>query len=160
MSRLETVRAAILDALRGVPDVGRVHDRPRYASNDQAWRAHYAWPEGAAKPQIRGWFVRRVATREHAPAVGRRVVDHRWLITGLMSLVDDAATEIALDDLVERVRAAFLADDTLGGAVFGTFEDLGSSGAAGVQVADSETVMFAGVLCHRVQLTLVTRHLE
>ena len=153
MPTLAAIRAAIKTKLSSVTDVGVVHDYERYATREAEFRSLYEWPSPGGG-QIRGWNFRRLSTRETSPAIGRYVVDHGWVIRGYLSLDDSAATEKTFDDLVEAIRDAFRADETLGGVVAATVVD----GDAGAQVPDSGPVIFAGVLCHSARLQLTTRH--
>lgn len=151
MPTIAQVRAAILGKLNGVAGVGVVHDYERYAASMAGLTALYK--SGA---QLKGWHIRRVATEERSPAVGRYAVTHRWQMRGFWSLDDSAATEKSFDDLVETIRDAFRLDDTLGGVVATcTAEEV-----AGAQVVDSGPVMFGNVLCHAVRLALATRHYQ
>ena len=65
MSDLRAHRAAIVAALAAVPDVGHVHERERYAESETAFRAMYLYTPAGGAPEVRGWWLRRVATREH-----------------------------------------------------------------------------------------------
>lgn len=151
MTTIAQVRAAIVGVMSGVAGIGRVHGYERYAKREAAFKDLFA-----SGGQIRGWVVRRVATAEDSPAVGRYTITHRWQVRGYMSLDDEAASETAFDDLLEAVRDAFRADETLGGVV----ASINVGEVAGLQVDDSGPVMFAGVLCHAVRCTLLTRHYE
>ena len=144
---LATVRAAIVAKLTAISGIGRVHNYERFATTNSAFAELYA-----SAGKILGWHVRRVSDETRFLSFGLREVATNWEILGYASLSDADATEIALDTLVESIRAAFLADDTLGGAVV----TITTPNAAGVQLADSGPVMFAGVLCHSVRLTLRT----
>ena len=144
---LETIRAAIVDKLDSIPGIGRVHSYERFASTNAKFVELYA-----TGGQIRGWHVRRVATTQTSYAVGRWQTVHVWEVRGYVSLSDADASEIALDALVESIRAAFHADDSLGGVV----DTCERPDSAGVQLVDSGPVMFAGVLCHGVRLKLYT----
>ena len=152
MPTVSVLRQAIVAVIESVPGAGHVHDRERFADNDKALKALYAHPDGTLK----GWFVRRLSTREDSPAVGRHVVTHRWQIRCFMGFVDGVASEHAFDDLIEAVRDAFRADETMGGLAVSTIIDE----AAGLQLDDAGPVLFAGLLCHAARMTLYTRHYE
>lgn len=155
MPTLDQIRAAIAGKLSAVPNVGRVHDYERYAAQGGEMKALYVATIAGA-PQLRGWFVRRVRTREDSDDLGRYVVTHGWQIRGYLALDDAAASEKTFDALVEAIRDAFREDENLGGLVSSTVvED-----AAGAQVEDSAPVLFAGVLCHSARLRLATRHYQ
>jgi hypothetical protein len=80
-----------------------------------------------------------------------------------MSLDDAAASELVFDDLIESIRDAFAADETLGGTVAqcAVPDDGSGNGESGIQLDDTGPAMFAGVLCHVCRLGLNTiRYLE
>lgn len=157
MSTLNQVRTAIVAALSGIANVGQVHDYERYAKAEGDFRALYQATIGAGK-SLRGWFVRRVSTREVSATVGVGMEVIGWRITGYLAIDDAAASEKAFDDLIEAIRAAFRADPTLGGVVGDLYDLTQSADSApyGIQVEESGPVLFAGVLCHRAVLGLVT----
>lgn len=144
---LEAIRAAIVAKLNAVPGIGRVHRYERFAATNAKFVELYANGD-----QILGWHVRRVAAETKPVSFDHAEEATSWEIRGYASLSDANESEIELDALVEAIRAAFLADDTLGGAV----ETCSTQSAAGLQLVDSGPVMFAGVLCHGVRLTLRT----
>lgn len=144
-------RAAIVAMLGAVPGVGLVHDEEPYARTEARFRELYQYPAEAG-PVIRGWWVRRIRTRELAPHLGRVINVHTWRIRGFAALDSDAGTGVAFDDLVEAIRRAFRLDPTLDGVAQPGPVDQPS----GVQVNDSGPVMFAGVLCHSADLALTT----
>lgn len=145
MTTLDDIRDSIISRLQSVQEIGRVHNHQPYIRREKELLDLYLY-----KGQIRGWHVRRIGTHETSPSAGRWVETHRWLIHGFMSL--DGASELIFDGLIEEIRAAFRADETLSGQVAATItEDL-----AGIQVEDCLPVMFCGVLCHSARLTLNT----
>lgn len=145
---LSAVRAAIVAKLNAVPGIGRVHNYERFAATNSKFIELYANDDD----QILGWHVRRVATASQFITFNRWKETTSWEIRGYAGLNDAAASELALDELVELIRAAFRADDTLGGVV----DTCTTNEAAGVQLADSGPVMFAGVLSNSVRLSLRT----
>lgn len=144
---LETIRVAIVAKLQSIPGIGLVHGYERFARSEKEFRDVYS-----TDGQILGWHVRRVATSETSGGFGIWRATHRWEIRGYAGLNDAAASEIALDELVEAIRDAIRADDNLGGVV----DTCSLPDASGAQLDDSGPVMFAGVLCHGVRLTLHT----
>lgn len=160
-STLAQTRDALLDVLRAVPAVGVVHGHERYASNELAFRAAYLYTHAnptadafGSQPHVRGWYVRRTATREVTEA-GRVLNEHTWLVRGYLTLNDALGSELIFDELVERMREAVRWNTALGLPGL-----LGSSGQAqrGVQVQSAGPVLFAGLLCHSAALELVTRN--
>jgi hypothetical protein len=146
------VRAALVSMIAGIADIGQVYGFERFAGNNADFQALYL----QADKTVRGWFVQRVAERRAGVASGRVLVTTRWLITGYVSLVDASASAVTADTLADAIIAAEGADPTLGGVARG----LPIEGAAGVQLAESDTVMFAGVLCHRLRLALDVQSFE
>ena len=153
MTLIATIRAAIVAKLGSVTGIGNIHDYERYAQAEKAFRELYQ-----SGDRILGWHVRRLATRTVSGMVGVGMQVSRWRIVGFMSLADSAASEKSLDDMVENVTDAFITDPTLGGAVTETCDLTLGEGTkdCGIQLENSEPVMFAGVLCHRVTLGLTT----
>ncbi|MBI1386283.1 MAG: hypothetical protein GC150_15360 [Rhizobiales bacterium] len=147
------IRGAIAAKIAAVAGVGKVHAFERYAKGESDLRSMYV-TDGV----LAGWYVRRIATRELSPHPGRSIVWHRWRLGGFKGLLDAETTEIAFDETVEAIRAAFRVDDTLGGLVTTCTEPEGDGALAGVQLDDSGPVMFCGVLCHAARLSLSTRH--
>lgn len=155
MTTLADIRDAIVAKLTTVANVGQVHGYERFAKAEKDFRALY---ESGAAPDklILGWCVRRARKRETANRFGRVTVYNHWEIRGFMGLADASASELRFDSLIEAIGDAFRADETLGGLVETMPEEPG--GEAGIQVAESGPVMFAGVLCHSATLKLMTRH--
>lgn len=149
---LAQIRAAIKAKLEAVATIGTVHDYERFSKRDAEFQALYK-----TSNTIKGWNIRRVSTREARLAVGRYQVFHRWRIRGYMALDDSAASEKTFDTLIEAVKDAFRADETLSGLVKDLLE---SEQQFGIQVEDSGPVMFAGVLCHGARLGLTTMHFQ
>lgn len=150
------IRAAIVARMNTVANIGAVFDYQRYEPRVDALASMYRVTIGGqagGQAQIRGWFVSRVSTEEQSPAVGRWQTLHTWRIRGYMSLDDATASEKTFDGLIEALRDAFRADDTLGGVVASTVVP---GGEAGLQLTEQAPVIFAGVLCHSADLRLVT----
>lgn len=145
---LTVIRNAIVTKLAAVPNIGIVHAYERYTQEQAKFAALYKH-EG----KILGWNVRRLSTREIEGATTFNREIHRWQIRGYSSLVDDTASELVFDNLVEAVRAAFRNDETIGGTV----ETTAADGLIGLQLDDSGPVMLGGILCHGVRLTLATQ---
>lgn len=155
MPTVEQIRDAIEAKMNTVTDIGRVQDYERFTKRDKDFQDLYL-----SSGQIRGWLIRRTATRETSPAIGRFVVTHRWQIRGYMALDDSAASEKTFDTLIEALRDAFRSDESLGGLVASTVLPEGEGGEAGLQLEDHGPVMFANVLCHGARLRLATIHFQ
>jgi len=150
---IAAVRTAIATRLSSVTDVGVVHAYERYG-HDLARLKQLYW--SAMHNQVRGWFVRRFATREAGNIQALTIEQARWRLVGVMSLDDASASELAFDALLERVRDAFSADETLGGTVDQCTDPDSPHGESCIQIDDAGPVMFGGVLCHGARLRLTT----
>ncbi|MGB3749449.1 MAG: hypothetical protein WA961_14715 [Rhodanobacter sp.] len=151
MSAAADIRAAIIATMQTVPDIGMVQDRERYAKDMTALKAAYQAP-GLG---LRGWFVRRQQIVETDRIQPRSVEYLRWRIQGVMAFDDAGASELVFDDLIEQLRDAFRANDTLGGLVAQCA--LAGGQDAGLQLDDAGPVSFAGVICHGARLSLTTQ---
>lgn len=157
MATLSTIRAAIKTKLQGVANIGVVHDYERFASRESDFQTLY---KDTVSGRILGWNFYREATLEEELSIGdvRRV--HTWRIHGFMGLDDADATGKTFEDLIEAIATAFRADPTLGGVVLANKDLDDEFGQVGIQVDQVDTVMFAGVLCHRARLRLLTETTE
>jgi len=150
------IRAAILATLSGVTGIGRVHDRERFAAAEKDFASLYVDTDR----RLRGWNFQRVSVVERDLGTGevRRLM--QWRITGYLAWDDAAGTAHEIQGIVEAIAAAFRLDRTLGGVV-DDLKDLSQSfGESGIQVEAIEPVLFAGVLCHRARLRLITETTE
>ncbi len=147
MSENRTIRAAIAAFLSAVPGAGQVHQYERYSKDDKAFKQFYA----GTGDVLQGWHIRRVGRVEGAD-IGE--VRTTWEIRGFRAINDGDESELAFDDLIDLVTAAYRADPTMGGAVL--WPTLDDSWAP--ELIDSGPAFFAGVLCHCAKLRLVTRH--
>lgn len=153
MATVAQIREAIRAKLAAVSGIGTVHDYERYAEREADFKTLY---RDAGIERINGWNLYRVSTRESDLNLGQVRRLHTWRLTGYRSLDDADATGKSFDDLVEDIAAAFRTDRTLGGLVE-DIKDLDQEyGESGIQVESIEPVVFAGVLCHRARLALVT----
>lgn len=150
MSKLDDHRAAIVAMLAAVSEVGVVHDEEPFARANADYQALYFYTPPGGTQQIRGWFIRRTGTRELEAGRGRMVNFYSWTIRGFMSLDSAISSGKTFDAVIERIRKAYRDDMTLGGAVQPDVTD------AGIQVADTGPVVFAGALCHGAELRLTT----
>lgn len=150
---LTTLRAAIKATLEGVTGIGPVYDYERYAKTNSELVTLYT-----AAGRLHGWHFYREATVEEDldNSEVRRVV--RWKIRGFMALDDADQTGLVFDDLVEAIADAFRADPTLGGACLANKDLDQEFGPSGIQVESIVPVMFASVLCHRAELSLLTEN--
>ncbi len=153
MSDFATIRDAIVAVLDGVSGSGRVYSYQRFIENAADFQTLYKDP---ADGRVRGWFVQRATTRVDSVALRRDVVTHTWRIQGFTAFDDATQSRHAFDLLIEDIRAAFRADESLSGSVSTTVVNE----RAGIQVDDVGEVIFINALCHGAKLTLVTQHFE
>jgi hypothetical protein len=154
---LATIRTAIKNKLLSVGGIGKVYDYERFAVREKDFQDLY---KDVTSGRILGWNFYRESTIEEDlnNAEVRRL--HSWRMTGFEGLDDADATGKAFDDLVESVATAFRNDPTLTGAVIANKDLNQEFGPSGIQVEGIEPVMFAGVLCHRARLRLITETTE
>lgn len=148
------IRDAIKVKLEGIAGIGVVHHYERLAKTVGELKAMYV---SGAPAKLLGWNIRRVATSEVSPVVGRYTIDHRWQIRGFMAIDDSAETELVFDGLIDSIRDAFRADETLGNLIGGT---QAPPPTIGMQLIEHGPVMFADVLCHGARLAYSTRHIQ
>lgn len=151
MIRLEQIRAALAAKVSGIADIGVVHDYERYADTDAKFQELYTSQIGGKK-QLRGWYLRRMSTEETSAAMGDYENAHGWILRGFMAIDDAHASEKVFDGLVESVRDAFRADQTLGGLIASIFSPQG----VGPRLDESVPVLFGRVLCHSARIQLTT----
>jgi len=148
---LEQIRAKIVEMLRAIPDIGIVHERERYFSDLDKIRAAYTWqPTTAGSPkQVRGWFLRRVKMNPEHLGNFKYDLENTWEITGYVGWNEELNSEIVFDGLIEEIFQTFKKPIPL---------NLLGLTAFGIELVDSSTVNFTGVVCHRATLQLVTKH--
>lgn len=143
------VRAAIVGLLSGIPGIGRVHDRERFAKAQADLIGLYT--DGSAGAPIRGWHVRRFGEIGRSLlGSGRVVTVTRWVVAGFASFVDADSSELVMDEAVDAIIDAGRLDPDLGGAAHSTTW----GDQSGFRLVESGPVMFAGVLCHGVRLAI------
>lgn len=148
MTGLNNIRTAIVDTLQTVPGIGQVHGYMRHDQGRQDRAKALFYHDG----RVNVWFVRRSTTKETEDTSSYNKVVHSWDIRGYLQQDDEAASELAFDDLVEMARNAFRFDEHLTETIDTTvFDD-----QAGLQLVDNGPVMFFGVLCHSARLNLKT----
>lgn len=155
MSALDDLRAAVVATLNTVPNIGKVHDYERFAKQEGEFRTLYLHDLGGGAQQIRGWHVRRVATRRTHETGASREDFITWRIRGFMSLDDGAASEKTFDNLIEAVLDAFDASAQLSALNAYVYSPNGE----GPELEEHEPVMLGGVLCHQARIKLITTRL-
>lgn len=151
MSTVQAHRDALAALIAAVPSAGVVHAFEPYAKSQSEFQAAYLWTAPGGAQQLRGWHIRRTATRERELGVGRTLNAHTWRVRGFMALDEGGATELVFDELVEAIRRAYRLNPTLSGAA-----QLSPADGAGIDLTDSTPVVFTGVLCHSATLQLTT----
>lgn len=136
-----TVRTGVYTILNAVADVGKVYDYERWAKDWGTFINLFKTTIGG-KAQIRGWEIGRTSAPEDATSVKA----HKYSIKGYMGIDDSAASEKTFNAVIEAIVAAFRANKMLSGAALG--HDF-------IQVDLIEPRMFANVLCHYAELSLV-----
>jgi hypothetical protein len=157
MSDVAVIRAAIKAKLLTVADIGVVNDTERYTDQMSALKVMYV-ASIAGADQLRGWHIRKVGHTLITDDLMRWAYHTRWRLRLFMALNDANESEKAFDDLIEAASEAFRLDDNLGGAVLTSIDP--ESNESGLQLEESEPVLFAGVLCHSAKLSLHTQHLK
>ena len=155
MSKTNDIRDRIVAVVAALPEIGPVHAYERYSARRESLRALYVSAIGG-RDVLCGWFVRRTGFRARRSGRSGREITTRWEIAGYRAIGDDDASELAFDGQIDAIAEAFHADPTLTGLV----QTIEFDDQAGIELADSAPVMFAGVLCHAATLQLKTRHTE
>lgn len=149
MPTLTALKTKIKEKLEGVTGIGNVYDYERYANKTSEFKTLYV-----NSGKINGWHFRRTKRKDTQPYIGRREIVQEWTIRGFISLDDAGETEKTFDALIDNIIDAFFADDTLGGII----DTMIVNNNIGIQLLNSQPVMFAGVLCHSAELQFSTRH--
>ncbi len=152
MSISTDIRNAIAARISSVDTLAVVHTYERFSTDQPELKELYT-PENSDR--ISGWHIRQIKRAELQESNLTFRVLTTWQIMGYRSLLDSEATEIALDEILDVLYVAFRRDRFLGGLA-DTVTDFG----AGPQLMQSGSVMFSDVLCHQVQLELVSLHFE
>ena len=153
MSQLALIRSALVALLQAVPNIGVVHAFERYTREEAKFRELFTYPPTGTTRQVRGWWLRRIASRERGLGVGRTEVVHTWHIRAYLALSDADASELLFDELIEAVRDAVRLNPGLGGLCTQGPQD---GDADGVQLLESGPVNFCGALCHSAVLEFKT----
>lgn len=145
MTTLTELKDAIKAKMMTVAGVENVYTYEPFAEQQSAQRAFYK----DTSNDIHGYFITRVATKGVPAFEKTDIVD--FAIRGLRSLNESQESELAFDLEIEAIRSAFDDDHTLGDLV----DDISNvEGLSGLQVIDEAKVMFCGILCHAVDMSL------
>jgi hypothetical protein len=144
---LDVIRDAIAAVIQAVPGTGAVHSYEVSGRTEDSFRIAYL-----ADGSLNGWNIRRVATKEIYVNPAITQVTHLWRLRAFRAISGGGQSERDFDATIEAVRSKFRDDWTLGGLIINTRAEA----AEGLQVDDSQPVMFAGVLCHGATCSLAT----
>ncbi len=142
------VRATIKAILDSVTDVGKTHDRTRWAVTFDAILAFFKTTIGGKK-QIRGWDI-GYSGFEQAPASLQGYYRiHSYTIRGRLAANDSEATETTMTALAEAVVNALDQSATFGAKKVSSYpRQLGPA-----QLGTFEYRIFGDTLVHYVEIT-------
>ena len=155
MTSVEDLRAKHKTMFEAVASIGNVHDYERYLKDQSKLRSLYVSTAQGGSSRVYGWNVRRVRTVETLVSTGRNFQDHYWRFRGYLSIDDAEGSEKLFDIQIEAIRAAYRADPTMGGLCDTQFNEQ-NAGQGGMQLEESEPVLFCDVLCHAVRYGAAT----
>ena len=148
-----TIRARIKTVIESVANSGPVHNRERYIPDwEQLKELFSVTIDGVTT--LRGWMIslRHVAqvieTFQGGGDAETTSVTYTYRVRGYSSFIDADSSEITFAALVLAVSKAIQVDATLDGYVW----ERETPAVAAIELGE---VMFAGVLCHSVEMTLV-----
>ena len=147
MSDYTELRDRVVSVIQGIPDIGIVHGRTRYAADWTKYLELFKTSIGGVN-QIRGWTVSRDAV-ESSPA-RFQANEESWVfvIRGMIGLSDGLDTEGTLQELADLVRRALDTHTDLG---VSNVVDYGV-GPASMRVCEPR--MFGSTLCNYCEITL------
>lgn len=147
-----TIRARIKTVLLTVTNIGQVHDYERWADNwDDLLTLFKATVSG--EYELRGWTVtledvtQEVITFQGGGTTGTVLVNYFYRVRGFLAVNDADASEKTMTALMLAAATALEADATL------RSEALEKESPV-VAAMHQEHRMFAGVLCHYVEMRI------
>ncbi|MFN3883269.1 MAG: hypothetical protein ACK4Q4_00745 [Rhodocyclaceae bacterium] len=144
------IRNAIVAAMQGIAGIGQVHPFERFVKDQKKLLQHYMVGD-----KVSGWYVSRGSIREVQDSGDTNFEIMDWRIVGYRSFLDEAASELEFDLMIDSMRAKFRNDETLGGVLWQIGDD-DRNNEIGLQVERLGPAMFCGVLCHEARLRLST----
>lgn len=148
---IPAIREQIKVVLAGVPGIGVVHDRERFAADWGKFLNLFKDADG----RINGCMFSRESRRRVQATMGETEKAHVFVIRRFMGLKDGEETGILFDDHLEELADAFDGDETLSDTCRTINPDWGPmEGAVGLQIDLSEIRMFGTVLCHYAECKL------
>tara|TARA_Y100000034_G_scaffold135950_1_gene209956 strand:- start:4330 stop:4827 length:498 start_codon:yes stop_codon:yes gene_type:complete len=139
-------------------EIGQIHRYERVVDNKDAFLNMFRMPEkdNRGRYPIRGWTISRTQTPGEPSAFGELQRTYMFILRGYWGLEDGAASELAFQDIVERVMDAFDDERDLQGQA----EQYG----VGPTSLDSfELRQFGSALAHYAEISLpviVTRNIS
>ena len=146
-----TIRAVIKAVIDDVTDIGKTYNRYRF-SNDSAALVTLATTTIDGVKQVRAWMVEWLGIVESERIQMRRddktglLRRHEFKVWGYQGFDDSRSTETIMSALTETVVNALDDSDTLHDGA--TYYDCTTA------TAPMSPVVWAGVLCHRSEITL------
>ncbi len=113
MSTYSDLVTAITTQLSAVSNIGQVHSRERFTVDWAKYLEQFATTISDTQ-QTRGWVVTLERITTLPEAFSREERRYQFLIYGMMSLKDSAATETAFFDLIELILNTLDDETTLG----------------------------------------------
>ena len=146
MSTYTDLRDSIVAIMQGIPDIGMVHGKVRYAADMTRYLDLFKVTLGGT-PQIRGWTVTResmdVSPSSFTSASNEEI--YNMIIRGMVGLSDALDTEATLQDLADEVVHTLNTHTDMG---ISTVVDY--SPAAHIRLF--EVRQFGSVLCHYCEI--------
>jgi hypothetical protein len=145
--------SALKTVLLTVPNIGTVHDRPRWVATWDGFLNLFRATIGG-RNLIRGWYIQRDGAQPaFASEFGAQERAHNYLITGIAGLADsdELSQYAAMQSLADTIMATLEAQADLG--VAGVVED--GIGPCALESYDEQ--QFGSVLCHVLVLSVPIR---
>lgn len=154
MNAVNAIREQIKVILQGVPGVGVVHDRIRWASEAQKMLNLFKDSEGRINAVM---FRRDKMAKTSVSLEAQKMRAHVWLIIVIRAFSDEKSSELEFDDLLTEIEERFDDYDTLNGTCMSCDMAYGPmADQSNIQIELVEPRMFGGVLCHYAELRLQT----
>lgn len=149
---LATIRTQIDTILKAADPGSKVYPYRRWILQPDALMAEL---QPTANGPISVWMFWVESIGEALDTFTQTNQDYVISLRFYRSLVDADQSEILVTDLIQTVRAAFRANETLNGSAFTIIPTAGPmKSAVGLQLDALEMVTLGGVLCHEGRLRL------
>jgi hypothetical protein len=159
--KLADIREQIKVILKGVPNIGAVHDRTRLAVDWNTFINRFKDPESG---RINGIMFYRERMVKRSISLGLGVPKERghiFLFRAIMGMKDEDETGILFDEHLTDIEEAFEDNYTLNGTCMTTTPGWGPmEGKSEMQIDLIDERMFGNVLCHYAEMRLcaIERH--